>query len=803
MARIVSCKKLSKKFFILTVLSFLCLSKQSFSNQPIEVTANIENSGSGFFSFPQSVAGNGDFSNFGKEPFDTTTTNNNSITVSSGILVSGDVYGTKLSLDSQNDTPQLDLYITGNSANICKSANVNGNVYGGFASVNLLNYQHDIILLSVQNNTVNLLGHTEHATGGHSGLTGVSNTSGNIFNLTASTNEINASAYTINLRGGSSRISTQNNVLDATFNITALNNNVTSNSSDYCYGGHVYVDAPLSSTCVFNLEASNNKNNSYGNAKFIYGGYIEAVSQYSNNSNFNISASNNLINISGKVSYICYGGYINVYANHSLNAGLTLSATGNTIILSETAEISKDCVIYGGFCDWTTNPNPAGDLEIDVFSGNTLEAHRINITTYGLNNFENYIFYLPANIKNGDIIIKALNGTGGAKLGVGASNNSINLTNVNIILKSMPTLTMAPRDKVILIRSGLGFEGSPKSIGNEAVTVDGLIFSGKGKFNIYMLGNDLAALLESKEVTIKPETKSYSEGKAACTAFLNQGSEFIANKFIKEFSGISASAIIPYGAVSLGESKYTTGSHVNVSGLSLAVGIGRKFERTIFGIFCEAGNGTYKTCNDFPGYKTIAAKGNNEYKGVGTLLRVDLAKIYIESSARIGSTKANYESDDIKDFFNNSPKYNYDALYGGLHLGCGYVYKCFDGYLKYMFTYQEAQNIVLPTNETITFDAVISQKLRVGLKCFLSSNVKTKPYLGISYEQEFDGLIKANASNMPIENARLTGNNGICEMGISFNLGNFRFDLNGEGFVGKREGFAGNFKLKYIFGLDS
>jgi hypothetical protein len=799
MAKIASCKKLSKKLIILIILSFLCLAKQSFSNQPIEVTTNIENSGFGFISFPKSVAGNGDFSNFGKEPFDNSITNNNSIIVSSGIFVSGSVYGTNLSLDCQSDTPELDLYATGNSVNIYESANVNGNIYGGFATVNLLNYQHDTILLSAQNNTVNLLGHAEHATGGHSELTGVSNRSGNIFNLMSSNNEINASAYTINLRGGSSRILAKNNMSDATFKICVQNNTVTSNSSDYCYGGHVYIDAPLSSTCVFNLEASNNKNVSYGNTKFMYGGYVEAVALYSNNPNFNISASNNLINVvSGEISDICCGGYINGHTNNSLSSGLTLLATGNTIILSDTAEISKDCIIYGGFCDWTTNPQSARDLEIDVFSGNTLETHRVDIKTYGLNNFENYIFYLPADIKNGDIIIKALNGTGGAKLG--ASNSNINLTNVNIILKSMPTLTMAPGDKIILIRSGLGFEGSPKTTGSEAVAIDGLIFSGNGKFNIYMLGNDLAALLESKEVIIKPETKSYSEGKAACTAFLSQGSEFITNKFIKEFSGISTSGIISYGAVSLGESKYTTGSHVNVSGLSLAVGIGKKFERTTFGIFSEIGNGTYKTFNDFPGNKSIEAKGNNEYKGVGTLLRIDLNKIYFESSIRVGSTKTNYESGDIKDSFNNSPKYNYDATYGGLHLGCGYIYKCFDGYFKYMLTYQEAKNIVLLTNENINFDAVISQKVRAVLKYFLSPSIKTKPYLGIAYEQEFGGLIKANASNMPIEDVSLAGSNGICDIGVSFILGNFGIDLNGEGFVGKREGFAGNFKLKYIFG---
>jgi hypothetical protein len=798
MAEIASCTKFSKKFFILAIFSFLCLAKQSFSNQPIEVTTNIENSGLGLLSFPQSVAGNGNLDNFGKEPFDDNSTNNNSIIVSSGIFVSGDVYGANLVRDCQNDTPQLELYTTDNSANIYESANVSGNVYGGFATVNLLNYQHDTILLSAQNNTVNLFGHTEHATGGHSQLTGVSNSLGNLFNLMASNNEINASVHTINLRGGFSRILAENNVSYATFNICTQNNTVTSNSSDYCYGGHAYIDAPLSSACIFNLEASNNKNIFYENAKFIYGGYVEAISQYSNNSNFNISASNNLINISGKISDICCCGYIRVYANHSLNSGLTLSATGNTVVLSETAEISKDCIIYGGFCDWTTNPNPARALEIDVFSGNTLEVHRIDITTYGLNNFENYIFYLPADIKNDDIIIKALNGTGEAK--IGASNNNINLTNVNIILKSMPSLTMAPGDKVILIRSGLGFEGTPKTTGIETVTIEGLIFSGKGKFNICILGNDLVALLESKEVIMKPETKSYSEGKAACTAFLNQSSEFIANKFIKEFSGIPTSGIISHGAVSLGESKYTTGSHVNVSGLSLAVGIGRKFERTIFGIFCEVGNGTYKTYNDFPGNKTIEAKGNNEYKGVGTFLKVDLSRIYFESSARVGSAKTNYENDDINFSLNNSPKYNYDAIYGGVHLGCGYTNKCFDGYLKYILTYQEAKNIVLPRNETINFDAITSQKLRVGLKCFLLANAKIKPYLGISYEQEFDGLIKANASNTPIENVGLAGNNGICDMGISFNLRNFEFGSNVEGFVGKREGFTGNFKLKYIFG---
>jgi hypothetical protein len=797
MTKVPPCKKLSKKFPVLIILSILFSANQSFSNPPIEVASNIENSGFGFFSFPQSVAGNGDSDNFGKEPFDNSATNSNSIVVSSGIFVSGDVYGTKLSLQCENNTPKLNLYTANSSVDIYESANVSGDVYGVFASGNLSNYQHDIASLYAQNNTVNLLGHTDRAVGGHCELLRVSTTSGNIFNLTSSNNEINASGYTITLKGGSSRISAENNVSSATFNISALYNTAISNSSDYCYGGYIDIDVPLSSACVFNLEALNNTNISHGNEKFIYGGYVATVANYSNNSNFNISASKNLIDIFGSVSDICCGGYISVYGNSPLNPKFILSATSNTVILQDTADISKDCIIYGGFCNQITNPTSS--LEIDVFSGNTLETHKSGVTVYGVNNFENYIFCLPSNIKNGDIIIKALNGTGEAKFGENQGNNSIDLTNVNITLKSAPIIAMAPGDKVILIHSGLGFEGSPKTVETQEVTIDGLVFSGKGKFNIFVLENDLTALLESKEAVIKPKAKSYSEGKAACTAFLNQGTEFIANKFIKEAVEMSASATVPYGAVSLGESKYTTGLHVNITGLSLAVGIGKKFKKVILGVFCEAGKGTYKTCNDFSENKIVEAKGSNEYKGVGALLKIDLAKIYFESSVRVGSTKTDYESDDEKDSINNYfSKYNYDALYCGLHLGGGYVYKCFDGYFRYMFTYQEAKNITLPTSETINFDAVISQKLRAGLKFFLSPSVKTKPYFGIAYDQEFDAMIKASASSISIEDIKLNGNSWVYDIGISFDVGNFIFDINGEGFAGKREGFAGNFKLRYI-----
>ncbi|MDR2436888.1 MAG: autotransporter outer membrane beta-barrel domain-containing protein [Endomicrobium sp.] len=800
MVDILSCKKVLKNFLILGFFPFLYLPVQSFANQSVEVNANVENKGFGLFSFPQSIAGNGNTSNFGLEPFNNDSISGNSIVISSGIFVSGDVYGAKLLLDTTNDTSQIDMCSTANSVSICESANVNGAVYGDHVSVNLSNYQHNTASLSVEGNSVTLLGRTDNVTGGYGKLLLTASTLGSTFNLTSSNNSVNSPVYATNMRGGFSRVLTGDrvSVSHSTFNICALDNTIDAASSDFSYSGYIYVDCPLSTSCVFNAQSLNNVNISYGNAKFIYGGYIQVLSLYSNNPIFNISASNNLVSISGSVSDICCGGYIDVHANHSSNPRLTLTATNNKVILSEIANISDDCIIYGGFCKLTAGSNPSliGSLETDTFSGNTLEIHTSGVSAYGINNFENYIFYLPQKIKNGDVIITALNGTGGAKLEYD-NNRKINLTNVIISLMPVPTLIMAPGDKVILIRSGLGFEGRPKNSQSAEVAIDGLIFLGTGKFDIDVLGNDLTASLESKSAVMKPEAKSYPYGKVAAIAFLNQGSDLVSEKLISEASGTSKTGIISYGAMSVGASKYNTASYANVSGLSIAAGVGKKLKKTTLGIFCEVGNGNYKSRNEISEDRSIDAKGNCTYGGLGILAKIGLADVYFESSAKIGNSKTDYESTDIQNLSNNYPKYDYDAIYYGLHFGCGYTYKYFDLYSKYMLVYQEAKSVSLPTNETIDFDPAVSQRLRIGLKSYVLENVKTKPYFEIAYEQEFDAIIKARASDVEIENVKLTGNSWIYNTGIRFDIGNFSLDVNGQCFTGKREGFTGKLKLKY------
>jgi hypothetical protein len=313
-----------------------------------------------------------------------------------------------------------------------------------------------------------------------------------------------------------------------------------------------------------------------------------------------------------------------------------------------------------------------------------------------------------------------------------------------------------------------------------------------------------------RTVGAHPRLKALSEGVAAGQAFLNQGSDLVSGEGVT--SAISAAADAGpsfFSAISYGSSRYETGSHVDVDGVSFllgaALGTDVSVGRITVGAFFEIGDGSYDTYNDFSAYNNVEGSGDTKYVGGGLLARLDFAKsdagaTYVELSARAGRSSTDFRSED----FNRPVSYDIDSNYYGFHLGLGRVFNVTDAtsldlYGKWLFT-RSSSNDVLAGGEVFHFDDVTSHRLRAGARISTAVNDMVRPYFGLAYEHEVDGKAGASVLGNPIDVPELKGGTGIGELGVSIlPKDGLTLDIGIQGYAGVRQGISGSVRFVYNF----
>jgi hypothetical protein len=304
--------------------------------------------------------------------------------------------------------------------------------------------------------------------------------------------------------------------------------------------------------------------------------------------------------------------------------------------------------------------------------------------------------------------------------------------------------------------------------------------------------------------------KALSEGSLGGHAFLNMGSDLVAGDGITGAVYAAADAGFSFfSSISYGNSRYDTGSHVDVSGLSVllggAYGMDMSIGRFTVGAFFELGDGKYDSYNDFSGLGTVRGAGDISYAGGGLLARLDFQRsesgtTYAEFSGRVGRVKTEFNSDD----FIIDHDYDLSATYYGLHLGFGRIFNLtgsttFDLYGKWLYTHQGGKSMEIG-GFPVRFDDIDSHRLRAGFRVTTQVNDWFKPYFGAAYEHELDGKAEASISGFPIDVPELKGGTGIGEIGVSMTaVENLTFDLGVRGFAGAREGVTGVLNLTYNF----
>ncbi|MCL2001329.1 MAG: autotransporter outer membrane beta-barrel domain-containing protein, partial [Planctomycetes bacterium] len=336
-------------------------------------------------------------------------------------------------------------------------------------------------------------------------------------------------------------------------------------------------------------------------------------------------------------------------------------------------------------------------------------------------------------------------------------------------------------------------------------------------FRLEQKDNYLYAVVDS--VQAAPEAKVLSEGFITGAAVLNQTGDLVAGEGManaRQAAGISGAGFGSFGAVSGGRSRYNTGSHVDVSGLSLIAGFswGRDAApgRLTLGAFFDYGTGSYDTYNSF-GNVDANGSGNMYHLGGGVLGRVDFldsgpGNFHAEASFRAGGVHNDYRASSLLDSLGGAAG-GYDAFsaYYSLHAGLGYIWKLterasLDLYGKYFWTRQNGDSITLSTGDPVRFEATNSHRLRLGGRWSYAVNKCVSPYIGAAWEYEFSGRQRADSYGYALDTPSLRGGTGIGELGLSLTPSQdlpLSIDLGVQGYVGKREGLTGSLQAIWRF----
>ena len=524
--------------------------------------------------------------------------------------------------------------------------------------------------------------------------------------------------------------------------------------------------------------------NAIGNSVSIIGGEVGAVyggvGEYAEKNEVNISggivtgevkggdgeyAEKNEVNISGGMVTGEVKGGDGKYAEKNevnisggmvigdVKGGYTLhgEATGNSIILSGTADVSQ-ANLYGG--DFAFGSASDNKLIINDWSGKV----------QSLNNFNDI---------EGGIEVKAL--AGGLDLAVDKTTDFVfvenDIHNCNNLIKAEN------------IQAGV------------ALTVSGEIVDNNGNLAI-----------KATSVRASDQTAITTESRAAAAAFVNQGAEAVSDS-INSLQGAEA-GISTFATVSGNNSKYDTGSYVDINGWNGIVGVAKTKDlnagKFSYGAFFENGGGNYNTYNDFNG-TSFRGDGNVVYNGGGLLMRYEQENgVYTEASLRAGTAKN--EVSNALEFADNRYGFKTENAYYGAHIGIGKIIKLDNGkawdiYGKYFHTHHEGDSVKI-ANDVFDFDSVDSDKLRIGARFSEQQDEKLTSYYGLAWEYEFSGDAGGTANHYAMYTPSLEGSTVIGEVGFRYTPGKaspWYFDANVRGYAGMQEGISGSVQAVYSF----
>ena len=508
-------------------------------------------------------------------------------------------------------------------------------------------------------------------------------------------------------------------------------------------------------------------------------------------------ATGNTVSISNSPSLVgndIYGGRasignadnngVSIIASPSFNAhgivgGMTFfgsSAANNSVTIADSPNFTVTGVIYGGFANFATYK-----------PGNTLNLFASDGAVGEINSFQNYNFYLPNNLANGQTLVTITSTIPTDMLG----------SNVAITGVEGGGEILAPGNSVVLIGKAAGLtdfqaKNVPKGI---ALLYD---------FDVSTADGSLRATLQ--KVQKNPASDIIPNGPGAGLVIINHYAELI--------DGLAAARLLEpeerrkgpsvYVRATGGAYRYKADADVDVSGMSILAGVDWGLGNLTLGAFVETGFGNYTSKYQLDRLPTVKGDGDINYYGGGILGFLSLPEdFYLEASMRAGIVNTDFNSDNMH-FIGHDISYDLSSPYYGAHAGVGWLPQlsdtvALDIYTKYLWVRQMGDDTEI-LGDHVEFDASNSQRWRTGARLSYTAFAGFTPYIGAAIDYEFDSEIDARIEGQTVSAHSLKGGTGIGEIGVTYKLNNGLYlDLAVKGLVGERKGVLGAFTLGYDF----
>ena len=516
-----------------------------------------------------------------------------------------------------------------------------------------------------------------------------------------------------------------------------------------------------------------------------------------------------------------YGGQVlrNIVGGNSFNTP-NGSAIGNTVLLAGGQIGSENTTsnVYGG-----TSGTEIGDVKDNkIILQNNVNVANANLFGYGtgdnggrihtgnelvidgwigkdVNSVQNFNAITFKNIEwsNSGVVLNITN----AQNDVSLKDTEVNLKNFTLNSENIVQVG----DKMTFIQSNLDTGLSLDNINEDVTFSQGVAKVGKLEMKLEGETNNLIG--EITGVSLNNQTKLVAENRAVAAAFINQGTDLIADS-LDTISRDGKYGIKTFAAVHGNRSKYDVNSDIKINGWSTIVGVGSENEHNggdfSWGVFYENGSGNYRTYNEFNN-EFFRGDGSLVYNGGGIAARYENAHgVYTEGSLRAGMLKSEM-TDALSD---GKQKYGYksESEYYGAHIGIGQIIPLtessdLDVYGKFFHTYTEGDSFNVAGDE-FEFDSINSDRLRIGARLTTNKENKFSTYYGLAYEYEFNGDAEMRAAGMDAPTQSLQGSSYMAEIGLNYQPtpdSPWSFDLNMRGYAGEREGATFNVQATYTF----
>ena len=668
----------------------------------------------------------------------------------------------------------------GNTVELSGTADVSGNIYGGYALHQMDNpLTGEAAAGDASQNTVKISDVTVKGEvyGGYTAEGTTSNdATGNAVTIESGTIEKTvyggytadgtASKNTVTINGGTVGVADSTESSDTVFGGYSASGEAVSNILTVSGGdliGHVtsgYGQTGASDNTLTMTGGSSTKTvagyaetGDAVNNTLVFSGGTSAITMAAQSGG---SATGNTITITGGNPGTVTGG-----------AGVT-GASENTVIISGG---TLDTDIYGGqtydgAADNNTINILAGDLnpEMSLYGGygttesknNTYNMYTKGQTVADFAYFQNLNFYVPEGTTAGETMLTVTgNAAVDADTTLAAVQNSTttdgttDVSGATVFGGVQRNTKLNPGEYINLLYNANGITTDDTSYG----TIDGLDTVTSAGFINYK------AIVEKKDantivITIPKDEKGTSDTD---TKILPEDRENAANTIKNAGDIIAGSALhaaegawienhdieakfVPYAIVGGYDLHYNTGSYIDSNGMAANVGFVRRSQHeghidTIMPFF-EYGKSHYAS------YLDTGARGDGRqhYTGGGILLRRDFdSGLYYEGAVRAGYLKGDFHGMIAK----SMSRYDSGAPYIAAQAGLGKIYTrnrdSYDIYGKFFYTYLGSDSAVVHSgygDSKYDFDSINSYVTRLGMRWTRDFDQIRSLYAGIGWDYE-------------------------------------------------------------------